>query len=411
MAAFLYRIAGSPSYSPSAADREYFTDVKGSTPHAKEIRWLGSVGVSEGWTEDDGTRTFRPLDTIKRQDMAAFLHRMVANEVLEPSAEHEYRFDSDGHVVTGWNSGEFFDPANGARVEAGWAREATRTRYISPSTGSTLKDGVYTIAGYKYIFNTTGNVRHGWIEVDGARRFFSKDSGRMYTNGIYKINGARYCFASDGTLRTGLVTRGSATYYFDPSTGKMQYGLKTVDGSLYYFDRSTGKAYKNKLFTVDNVIYKADSSGKLTKQLTKYPDMLAKAQGYYSPTGYLILVDCYDNVVCVYREGANGEWVPAREFRCSSGAPGTPTVRGVFSLGAKGYSFSGDGHTCYWYSQIYGDYLFHSILYHEGTFDVLDGRLGMNLSLGCVRLHIDNAKWIYDEVPYGTTVVTYGDYR
>jgi lipoprotein-anchoring transpeptidase ErfK/SrfK len=86
-------------------------------------------------------------------------------------------------------------------------------------------------------------------------------------------------------------------------------------------------------------------------------------------------------------------------------------VRGVFSLGAKGYSFSGDGHTCYWYSQIYGDYLFHSILYHEGTFDVLDGRLGMNLSLGCVRLHIDNAKWIYDEVPYGTTVVTYGDYR
>jgi len=27
--------------------------------------------------------------------------------------------------------------------------------------------------------------------------------------------------------------------------------------------------------------------------------------------------------------------------------------------------------------------------------------------LGCVRMDINNAKWIYDTIPSGTTVVTY----
>lgn len=37
----------------------------------------------------------------------------------------------------------------------------------------------------------------------------------------------------------------------------------------------------------------------------------------------------------------------------------------------------------------------------------MDDRLGMNLSHGCVRLATSNAKWIYDNIPTGTTVVSY----
>ena len=37
----------------------------------------------------------------------------------------------------------------------------------------------------------------------------------------------------------------------------------------------------------------------------------------------------------------------------------------------------------------------------------MDGRVGIPLSHGCVRLVIDNAKWIYDTIPAGTTVVVY----
>ena len=36
-----------------------------------------------------------------------------------------------------------------------------------------------------------------------------------------------------------------------------------------------------------------------------------------------------------------------------------------------------------------------------------DSRLGMNISHGCIRLKIDHAKWIYDNIPYYTKVVTF----
>lgn len=38
----------------------------------------------------------------------------------------------------------------------------------------------------------------------------------------------------------------------------------------------------------------------------------------------------------------------------------------------------------------------------------LDGsRLGLHVSNGCVRLNINNAKWIYGNIPRGTTVRVY----
>lgn len=74
MAAFIYRLCGEPEYTPSASDKARFSDVTESTPHAKEIWWLASTGISTGYP--DGT--FRPLATVVRQDMAAFLHRTFA---------------------------------------------------------------------------------------------------------------------------------------------------------------------------------------------------------------------------------------------------------------------------------------------------------------------------------------------
>ncbi|HCQ88771.1 MAG TPA: hypothetical protein DIU45_02140, partial [Clostridium sp.] len=47
--------------------------------------------------------------------------------------------------------------------------------------------------------------------------------------------------------------------------------------------------------------------------------------------------------------------------------------------------------------------LFHSILYNlDGS--IRDGRLGMAISNGCVRLALENAKWIYDNIPEGTAI-------
>ena len=91
MAAFLYRLAGSPAFTPTAAQKRYFSDVTSSTPHAKEIWWLAAKGISKGWTEPNGTHTFRPYDSVARGDMAAFLYRMAGSPSYTPtSAQRRY---------------------------------------------------------------------------------------------------------------------------------------------------------------------------------------------------------------------------------------------------------------------------------------------------------------------------------
>jgi lipoprotein-anchoring transpeptidase ErfK/SrfK len=37
----------------------------------------------------------------------------------------------------------------------------------------------------------------------------------------------------------------------------------------------------------------------------------------------------------------------------------------------------------------------------------MNSSLGSNISHGCVRLKTSNAKWVYDNVSSGTTVVVY----
>lgn len=72
MAAFLYRLAGSPDYEVTDADMAAFSDVDAGTPHFEEICWLASTGISTGYP--DGT--FRPYANVARCDMAAFLQRL-----------------------------------------------------------------------------------------------------------------------------------------------------------------------------------------------------------------------------------------------------------------------------------------------------------------------------------------------
>ncbi len=136
-----------------------------------------------------------------------------------------------------------------------------------------------------------------------------------------------------------------------------------------------------------------------------YDPMTRKAQGYGSATPWLILVDCSLNRVGIYH-GSRGNWGRSDLVTVSTGAVGSSTAKGVFTVNGRGFAF-GSGYTCYYWTRFYGDYLFHSVLYYPGTYEIMDGTLGMNVSHGCVRMPIEKAKWIHDNIPDGTTVVTY----
>ena len=133
--------------------------------------------------------------------------------------------------------------------------------------------------------------------------------------------------------------------------------------------------------------------------------MYWKAQGYYSPTSWLILVDCVTCRMAIFK-GSQGNWHIYDLYYVGVGKATNPSRHGVWSIGGRGYAF-GHGYTCYYWVQYYNDYLFHSIKYNEGTFDVQDGTLGAPCSMGCIRQPLQKAKWLYDNIPYGTTVVVY----
>ena len=117
MAAFLYRLAGSPEFEPTEQDRARFSDVDENFYHAKEIWWLASVGISTGFS--DGT--FRGMDTVARCDMAAFLKRlalymggdvngMAVNPFRDVNTSTYHRDDIlwmvSSEISTGWINGD-----------------------------------------------------------------------------------------------------------------------------------------------------------------------------------------------------------------------------------------------------------------------------------------------------------------
>ncbi|WP_448610221.1 S8 family serine peptidase [Geodermatophilus sp. URMC 60] len=73
MAAFLYRYAGSPAFTPPVTPT--FADVPAAAPFHLEVEWLAAEGIATGTLRPDGTRSFGGSDPVSRQAMAAFLHR------------------------------------------------------------------------------------------------------------------------------------------------------------------------------------------------------------------------------------------------------------------------------------------------------------------------------------------------
>ena len=131
-----------------------------------------------------------------------------------------------------------------------------------------------------------------------------------------------------------------------------------------------------------------------------------------SKTGYYIKINNTANVVTVYSLGEDGNMTPIKAMTCSTGTA-TPSS-GVYSVKGKrtwGYLF-GDvwGH---YTTNIVGNILFHSVPYLSNSPDTLEyweyDKLGTSASMGCVRLTVADAKWIFDNMPYGTPVEFYED--
>ena len=129
---------------------------------------------------------------------------------------------------------------------------------------------------------------------------------------------------------------------------------------------------------------------------------------------YYIKINRKQNCITIYTSDENGEYtVPYKAMICSTGLYNA-TPCGTFHLSTK----------YLWrelYGKVYGQYatritggvLFHSVPYYKKSKSALCtekyNKLGQQASMGCVRLTVEDAKWIADNCPSGTTVEIYDD--
>lgn len=125
-----------------------------------------------------------------------------------------------------------------------------------------------------------------------------------------------------------------------------------------------------------------------------------------SNTSYFINVDLKNQKTYVYK-GKADNWNLIKTFSCSTGVNGEETPSGSFSIKEKGDWFFSEKYSQggkYW-SQITGDILFHSVPFAKDKTTVLDYTMNKPSSHGCIRLSLDDAKWIYVNIPKGSKVI------
>ena len=132
---------------------------------------------------------------------------------------------------------------------------------------------------------------------------------------------------------------------------------------------------------------------------------------------YYIKVNLEQNVVTIYSKDENGEYtIPVRAMVCSTGKA-TPTS-GTYTIPNGKWDRWTWGQMvgnvwAQYYVRIKGSILFHSVPYTSKDKSTLEyweyDKLGTKASAGCIRLTVQDAKWIYDNCKAGSQVEFYSD--
>ena len=299
-----------------------------------------------------------------------------------------YLFNDEGVMQTGFvkNQGKWYFFNIAGYMKIGWQKIKGKWYYFDLVRGD-MKTGWVKSDGHWYYMDPSGAMAHGWRKVDVG------DGGAMYVGPhVYKIDGVYYFFESSGALTT-------------------KTGLQVSDKGNTFYTNSNGTVVTNK--EIGGKIINAEGIA-----VNKVNDVMdQKAQWYDSDTQYLVLADLSEHALRVY-QGKKGEWTRIKgnwEFSC--GAPATRTPTGQFKLCWKYETEYGwkrfekcKAAYCYWTT---AGFMLHTILYDkysEGNpeyADIADDRLGMNISMSCIRLALEHARWIYTNIPHGTRLVVY----
>lgn len=256
-----------------------------------------------------------------------------------------------------------------------------------------------------------------------------KDSNKNYTDALNYFNNGQYVEAISCLKKVSALDLNypESLIYIDKSKSTLKDSLFNYCDTLVDNDHYTEAL--SKISDSNNILGDdADIESKINDVKTKQQEYLDKnsavaeassraltaaispsninALNIQSDTSYLINVNIKNQKTYIYK-GKADNWKLVKTYSCSTGITGEDTPSGSFSIKEKGdwfFSEKYDEGGKYW-TQITGDILFHSVPFDKDKTTVLDYTMNKPSSHGCIRLSLDDAKWIYNNIPKGSKVI------
>ena len=223
-------------------------------------------------------------------------------------------------------------------------------------------------------------------EFIGFNVLYNKD----YNVEIVSLNGKEMLFNLDTAYTTIF-----GTDLFAPHPTIM------IDGVVFASLRTFADALGSEIEVKDYFTHLDINLSESTFVAEYFKSLPINSMNVSSRTNYMVWVSLSEYKVRLY-EGKINQWKPILEAPCAIGAPGTPTVTGSFEYK---YKTRWDYGTYYVGPCLvfYNGYALHSVLlYQNGT--EYDGRVGVKISHGCVRLKKNDIDFIANTIPVGTKI-------
>ena len=188
-----------------------------------------------------------------------------------------YYSDKDGHPAIGWkwiNGAWYYFYLNGVMAQ-NTIEYINGKKYVFSDSGALIES-----AGWKKLFDKSGNPRWvyiesdgtvatGWRTIDGVKYYLNPNDGGFMVSDAIVIDSRLNLFESNGK-HIGIAMD-SKWYYFN---GKYFYvkpdgfaalGFYDVDGATYYFNTYSGVMFADDIIEIDGNTYYFHPSGAIGK--------------------------------------------------------------------------------------------------------------------------------------------------
>ena len=221
------------------------------------------------------------------------------------------------------------------------------------------------------------------------------DAGALSAQAVETLVDGLLCYRSESAESSAVIKRVQSRLY------TLLYLDKSgVDGKLGGDSRAALKAFQ----TANGLKTTGRADGDTL-------DVLFSSEALSNPYPYRVEVSIDRQTVSVYALNDNGQYDLVKTCTCSTGLHDT-TPRGVFLSGHpvnRWHYFEKFNCWAQYSFEVTGDIMFHSVIYSTDNENSLRtgslNALGNPASHGCIRLTVEDAKWLYEHCKRGSLAI------